>query len=510
MALSAKLQIRQSQGLVMTPQLLQSIRLLQLSQAELASFIDRELEKNPLLERDEEEAGDVSKPAEGADADEGAVDVGPAASGLDEQFGEGLSTRTDRLEADLDTSLDNVFDADMPPPRLSGDPWKAPAVSAGSGERDDLQSGHAAPIGLREHLVAQLPLAVRDTGERIVAVAIVDSLDDDGYMRRPLDELADQLGLAPSRIETVLAAVQGLDPAGVAARDLGECLALQLRERDRLDPAMQAFLANLDLVARHDFAALAKVCGVDRDDLADMLAEIRALDPKPGSAFAADASPPVVADVAVNPAADGGWAVELNAEALPRVLVNRDYHARVAPACRSEADKTFIADCLQSANWLTRSLDQRAQTILKVSTEIVRQQDMFLAFGVEHLRPLNLKDVAEAISMHESTVSRVTANKYMMTPRGLFELKYFFTTAIASTAGEASHSAEAVRHRIRRMIDEEDGTAVLSDDAIVDLLRADGVDLARRTVAKYREAMRIPSSVQRRREKRALSASSVA
>ena len=296
----------------------------------------------------------------------------------------------------------------------------------------------------------------------------------------------------------------GFDPSGIGARSLAECLALQLRERDRFDPAMQALVANLPLVARRDFAALRKICGVDAEDLAEMVTELRGLDPKPGRIFGGGTIQPVVPDVTVRAASDGSWLVELNSETLPRLLVNQTYAARVSKGKVSEADRSFVATCLQTANWLTKSLEQRAKTILKVSSEIVRQQDGFFAHGVEHLRPLNLKTVADAIGMHESTVSRVTSNKYMATSRGLFELKYFFTAAIAAHCGGEAHSAEAVRHRIKQMIDEESPQAVLSDDAIVTRLKAIQIDIARRTVAKYRESLRIPSSAERRREKVAM------
>jgi RNA polymerase sigma-54 factor len=294
--------------------------------------------------------------------------------------------------------------------------------------------------------------------------------------------------------------VQGFEPVGVAARDVRECLMLQLKDRDRCDPAMMALLDNLDLLARRDLAALRKLCGVDDEDLRDMIAEIRALTPRPGAAFGGEPAQPVAPDVFVREGPGGLWNVELNTDTLPRLLVDQRYHARIAGGARSEQDKVFVTDCLASANWLIKSLDQRAKTILKVASEIVRQQDGFLAFGVEHLRPLNLKTVAEAIGMHESTVSRVTSNKYMATPRGLFEMKFFFTSSIASTSGGEAHSAESVRHRIKQMIEAERAEAdVLSDDRIVEILKEGGIDIARRTVAKYREALRIPSSVERRR-----------
>jgi RNA polymerase sigma-54 factor len=313
--------------------------------------------------------------------------------------------------------------------------------------------------------------------------------------------VAEKLGAPLAEVEAVLAILQTFDPIGVCARNLTECLALQLKDRDRYDPAMQALVAHLDLLAKHDLAGLKRICGVGDEDVADMIAEIRHLNPKPGLAFGTTLVQPVVPDVFVRPRPDGSFSVELNSDTLPKVLVNQTYYADVAKTARNEKEKTYLTDCLQSATWLVRALDQRAKTILKVSTEIVRQQDAFFAHGVQHLRPLNLKTVADAISMHESTVSRVTANKYMATNRGIFELKYFFTSAIAASDGGEAHSAEAVRHRIKQMIDAEAPQDILSDDTIVEKLRGAGIDIARRTVAKYREAMRIPSSVQRRREK---------
>ena len=357
---------------------------------------------------------------------------------------------------------------------------------------------------LADHVNEQIAFAFRDPGDRIVARALADALDETGYLRADPDELAARLGTGPETVERVLAECQTFDPPGLFARDLAECIAIQLRARDRYDPAMQALVAHLDLLARRDFAQLRRLCGVDDDDLLDMLAEIRSLDPRPGLAFEGGIADTVVPDVVVRQAADGSWAVELNPDALPRVLVDQTYFATVSKRAASQDDRDFLAECMQNANWLTRSLDQRARTILKVATEIVRQQDAFLVHGIRHLRPLNLRAIADAIGMHESTVSRVTANKYMMTPRGVFELRYFFTVAIAAVEGGDAHSSEAVRDRIRELIDAEKPLDVLSDDAIVDILKKNGVDIARRTVAKYREGMSIPSSVQRRREKRAL------
>jgi RNA polymerase sigma-54 factor len=330
-------------------------------------------------------------------------------------------------------------------------------------------------------------------------------VDDAGYLREDIDGVAERLGASLDDVARVLKLVQSFDPPGVAARDLAECLAIQLREQDRFDPAMQALVSRLDLVAKRDFPALRRLCGVDDEDLVEMLAEIRRLDPKPGRAFGAHAVEVLIPDVFVRPAPDGSWLVELNSEALPRVLVNQTYYARVSKGAVADGDKAFLSECLQTANWLTRSLEQRARTILKVATEIVRQQDAFFLHGVAHLRPLNLKTVAEAIGMHESTVSRVTSNKSIGTSRGTLEMKYFFTAAIPGAAGAAAHSSEAVRHRIKQLVDAE-ASDVLSDDALVQRLRDEGVDIARRTVAKYRESLRIPSSIDRRRAKMASAA----
>lgn len=497
MALATKLQLRQSQSLVMTPQLMQSIKLLQLSHAELEQFVEEEIERNPLLERAErDEEGSANPVAEPIDAEAGSVWVED-----DSAWTAGSMAET------MDASLENVFPDD--PGRseqLSPDlaaQWKSAAGHAAGAASDvDLEDLAAMPVTLQDVVAEQIAFQVADPVMRRVAAELAESLDPAGYLTADPAEIAARFGIVEADVVRTLAICQTFEPHGIFARNLAECLSLQLAARDRLDPAMQALLAHLDLLARRDFPALRRICGVDEEDLADMVAEVRALDPRPGFAFGSTRVESIVPDVEVRRAADGTWTVELNPDALPRVLVNNTYVARLGAASQQPAEKAFISECLQSANWLTRSLDQRARTILKVASEIVKRQDAFLNEGIRHLRPLTLKAVADAISMHESTVSRVTANKFMLTPRGVFELRYFFSAAIAAVAGEEAHSSEAVRDRIRGLIAAEDGENVLSDDAIVDMLKRDGVDVARRTVAKYRESMDIPSSVQRRREKR--------
>jgi RNA polymerase sigma-54 factor len=498
-ALSQRLEIRQSQGLVMTPQLMQAIKLLALSNLDLAAYVEGELERNPLLERidDGEPQRPAVEPAIGPASDAPMAGWGGPGANADR------AGMNERAVADLDDA--GPADADAATSRSNGEfaPGHFEWSGTGSGQSNgsNLEAFVSAERTLADHLAEQLAFAIADPVRRMIGQYLIDLVDDTGYLTGDLALVGERLGAHPSEIEAVLAVLQGFDPAGVCARNLPECLALQLKERDRFDPAMAQLVAHLDLLARRDLAALLKLCNVSEEDLTDMIGEIRQLNPKPGLAFGTTLVHPIVPDVLVRAGPDGGFIVELNSEMLPRVLVNQSYHAEVAKTARTAQDKTYLAGCLQTATWLVRALDQRAKTILKVAIEIVRQQDAFFVRGVQHLRPLNLKTIADAIDMHESTVSRVTANKYMATSRGIFELKYFFTAAIASATGGEAHSAEAVRHRIRQLIDDESCHQVLSDDTIMEKLRDAGIDIARRTVAKYREAMRIPSSVQRRREK---------
>jgi RNA polymerase sigma-54 factor len=496
MALSHKLELRQSQSLVLTPQLLQAIKLLQLSNLDLIAYVEAELERNPLLERADGESDDDAAETAAADGVDG---IGVPA---DDEWS--ASDAAPGAEAGGEAELGNAFPDDhdaAPQPAPLPDRWSHGSAREVSGLDDrTLEAFVAEQKTLAAHLSDQLGLVITDADLRMIGHVLINEIDEDGYFRTGVPAVAERLGAPEPRVAEVLAAIQTLEPSGVGARDLAECMAIQLRDRDRYDPAMAALTRHLDLIARRDYAALKKICGVDDEDLADMLAELRSLDPRPGRAFGGAPVQTVVPDVVVRPAPDGAWLIELNTATLPRVLINRTYLAIAGK--HSDAEKAYFAEALQNANWLVKSLDQRARTILKVATEIVRQQDAFFTDGVQHLRPLNLKTVADAIGVHESTVSRVTSNKYMATPRGTFELKYFFTAALAAANGGEAHSAEAVRHRIRQLIDAEPADAVLSDDEIVAVLNAAGIEIARRTVAKYREALRIPSSVERRREKR--------
>ncbi|RYE88036.1 MAG: RNA polymerase sigma-54 factor [Hyphomicrobiales bacterium] len=498
MALSPRLEVRQAQSLTLTPQLMQSIRLLQLSHLELSAFVDAELLRNPLLEREDgSEAGD-SDPAE-------PPEVPAELSAYEDTVDHADRIQSaDSIADSYDTEVENVFpeQSAQDAPDLAGQ-WTE--RGSGDGAAPDIDQFIASRPSLSEHLSEQINHIIRDPADRLIARFLTDSLNEAGYLATEVEAIAEQLGATLAAVEVVLITLQGCDPVGVFARDVKECLAIQLREKDRLDPMMQRLLEHLEMIAAHDLVGLARAVGCDREDLADMLAELRQLDPKPGRAFDGGPVEAVVPDVFVRQGSAGGWQIELNADILPRVLINRTYYATVTRKTRDATEKTFLTDCLQTANWLAKSLDQRAQTILKVAAEIVKQQDGFLVHGITHLRPMTLKMVADAIEMHESTVSRVTSNKYVSTPRGLFEMKYFFTTALGSSTGEADHSAETVRHRIKQLIDAEAPASILSDDTIADMLgKEQGIEVARRTVAKYREGMGIPSSVIRRRQKRAM------
>jgi RNA polymerase sigma-54 factor len=486
----------------MTPQLQQAIKLLQLSNLEVAAFVERELEANPLLERDDadREARDGEalggEVLGGGDAEEPAAarveTATPLAATEPSLAGEDVESWRDAAGSDGEGNVDLAGDPEAWVGRTSGE------GSAGSGGGEDARPQ---ATSLRDHLLQQIGFELQDPAERVIAVHLIDLLDEAGYLAGDIGAVALTLNCPPERVERVLARVQRFDPPGIFARDLAECLALQLRERNRLDPAMETLLRNLPLLAAHDAPALMRACEVDAADLAEMVAELKALNPKPGLAFDGMVTQAVVPDIIMRPRPDGGWLIELNAETLPRVLVNNRYYATLSRNAHGKAEREYLADRLQSANWLVKSLHQRATTILRVATEIVHQQAAFFEQGVQQLRPLILRDIAAAISMHESTVSRVTSNKFMATPRGIFELKYFFSSAIPASSGGSAHSAEAVRFRIKTLVEGEPANEILSDEQIVDILQKEGVEIARRTVAKYRESLRIPSSVQRRREK---------
>ncbi len=519
MALGIRLEQKQSQQLVMTPQLQQAIKLLQMSNLELREFVEHEMESNPLIRVEESVGGALG---DSGSRPEAPPDAAPDAAPTSEpDSGETPLDARLTLEGDhslgaetFDTGAENLYDTgpkENGPHETGSFGFGEAAAWAGvgaGGNRSfdapgfDLEQQPDRPASLRAHLLAQLGQSRAEPPVLLLARLLVEELDEHGLLRADLAELAARLGAAPGQVEAALTLVQGCEPTGVGARDLAECLALQLAERDRLDPAMRRLVENLDLVERGDRRRLRALCGVDEEDFADMLAELRALDPRPCAGFQAERAETLIPDVFLRRApggylGGGGWEIELNSETLPQVLVDNRYAARLA-ATRGEAGRearAFVSDCRASASWLKRSLDQRARTILTVATEIVRQQDRFFAEGITGLKPLTLRMVAEATGLHESTASRVTSNKYIATERGIFELKFFFTNAV----GREGLAAAAVRHQIRALIDAEGPGGILSDDTIVVQLQEDGIDIARRTVAKYRRVLGIPSSVERRR-----------
>jgi RNA polymerase sigma-54 factor len=478
MGLGPSLSIRQSQQLVLTPQLTQAIKLLQLSNLELESFIAEELSKNPLLEARQEEGEE--QPAGDFVADESDGDEAPDDPGADDLI---------MGQADDDRPLDVDWQSEA----LETDSFSDVVTSSAGEEGFDFERVQYSAGSLAQHLVDQLHGASGDIGDlgRIIA----ETLDETGYLSVPLQQIADLTSAPLPWVEQALELVQGLDPAGVGARSLAECLALQAKAADRYDPAMARLIDNLDLLSKGRTADLKRICGVDDEDLADMIRELRAYDPKPGCRFSGAASEDVTPDVFVR-RTRAGFAVELNQATLPRVLVNRRYYQELKSGPQDKASKAWLSECLQSASWLVKALDQRARTIVKVVSEIVKRQQGFFERGVSAMKPMTLREVAEAIGMHESTVSRVTSNKYLLSDRGLFELKYFFGSGVASAEGDGA-AAEAVKAAIKELVDAEN--EILSDDAIAGLLKNRGFDVARRTVVKYREAMGIGSSIQRRR-----------
>jgi RNA polymerase sigma-54 factor len=506
MVLHLRLEPRQTQKIVITPQLRQAIKLLQLSAIELQSYIENEIRENPFLSSE-------GRPETGPASPEAAPETGILANGepdtpaFDARDATGAEIANDW---EPESPGDLVYEGEAPEPALSASSeWVSTGTSRSTSPAQDYDplASVAPRISLCDHLNEQARLAFSSTQDRFVASYLIDLVDADGYIRTCLEEVAAALSLSVAEVERILAVLQGFDPPGICARDLAECLTVQLREKNRFDPFMERLLANLDLIAAYDFQRLKKVCGVDADDLREMIGDLRQLNPRPGSGFEKTEVETLVPDVIVRRARDGTWRAELNPSATPSLAVDRAYYASLKARCRSDADKSYLSDRLSSANWLVKSLEQRLSTILKVATAVVEEQSAFFDHGVRHLKPLNLRQIANKIGMHESTVSRVTSNKAISTPRGIFEMKYFFTSAIAASgASLEAHSSEAVRDRIKEFICNETPGEILSDDRIVTMLRADGIDIARRTVAKYREALRIPSSAARRRQKRAANA----
>ena len=494
MALGPRLDLRQSQSLVMTPQLQQAIKLLAASNLEIETYIGEALEANPLLE-----AGEVSRDASSSEAEPDDIprEEFTADQLIAQAQGEAeapLDIDSGAIDRDVDTGDTGAgFDE-------SGD-WAASGSGMAADSDFSALDMASSELSLADHLETQIGAVCSDPRELFIARHLIGLLDEAGYLTFDLREIAMDLGVNPAEAKAALKKVQSLDPSGVGARTLSECLELQAREADRFDPCMQKLIANLDILARGDVARLKRMCQVDDEDFADMLSELRGYDPKPGLAFGSSAAGAVLPDVLVKQNASGNWDIRLNEATLPRLIVNRSYYVELRDGSPDKEAQGWLREKLADANWLIKALDQRQKTILKTASEIVKRQDAFFREGVSGLKPLTLREVADSIDMHESTISRVTSNKYLDCERGCFELKYFFSSGVASSDGEGA-SSEAIKARIKALTDEEDPKKVLSDAKLADLLHAEGFDLARRTVAKYREAIGIGSSAQRRRQKK--------
>ncbi|MCC7462007.1 MAG: RNA polymerase factor sigma-54 [Gammaproteobacteria bacterium] len=471
--LKPSLQLRLGQQLTMTPQLQQAIRLLQLPTIELQAHIRELLETNVMLEQDEEsETGQYESLA--------TTEMGGTT---------GDTPASDRVEVVDDGWSDQSV---------------GPAENPWSPGEDDRQQEIADASGgtLRDHLLWQVELARLDTRELAIARAIIDAVNDDGYLTDPLAEIAatlrPEIDAAAEEVEQVLAVVQTLDPSGVGARSVSECLLLQLRQLDADTPglacAQRIAARHLDLVASGDLSTLYRELDAGAEETGQALALVRGCHPRPGAVLSRAAAEYVVPDVIVRRTPRGGWSVEINPATLPRVRLNQGYASLLG---RNPAHATLRAQ-LQEARWLLKSLEIRHDTLTRVARSIVERQCQFLEHGEEYMRPMILRDIAAAIGMHESTVSRVTSGKYMHTPRGVFELRYFFSSQVESADGSGT-SSTAIRAKIRKLIKEEDPANPLSDSRIADLLSGEGIPVARRTVAKYRETMGLAPSNERRR-----------
>lgn len=489
MALTPKLEIRQSQSLLMTPQLRQAINLLQMSNLELSEVIEQELGKNPLLEREDDTSRD-DEPLPRTINDDGA-----AAEQTEEEFA------PDNI--DYDSNFDD-FGSDSAGYEETGYDWadynrgKNPHLDE---DFDYCEKKLAGTTSVYTLIEQQIDLSFISPRHKIIARLLSEGLDDAGYFRGNTSDIAKRLRASENEVREVLQKMKSFEPDGLFAEDLKECLAIQLRDKNRCDPAMARLLENLELLAERRLKELQKICGVDTEDLNGMIAELKALNPKPLAEYNNDITSYIIPDVFVKRNAAGDYRIELNNMSLPRLLINRAYYTEIIR--RDKSSRRFLKENLSHANFLIKAMHQRADTILRVSEEIVKRQLDFFEKGIDYLKPLNLRDVAYSLEMHESTVSRVTNRKYMHTPRGIFELKFFFSQAAGSYIGNEDTSTLAIKHKIRQLIEAETPDNILSDDNIVSLLANEGVKIARRTVAKYREALKLPTSAERKRQKRA-------
>ena len=489
------IQLKLGQHLTMTPQLQQAIRLLQLSSLELGVEVQDALDSNMMLELDEDSASPDGEQAEETSPEKEEAEFADEGGESDV-----VESTTEDIPQDLpvDTDWDEIYDSAAPPGTGQG-------IGTGSGIQTEFENVRSAEETLRDHLLWQLNLLSLTESDRAIAFAIIDMLNDDGYLESDLDAVCetvneqDETQIEEDEAAAVLKQVQGLDPSGVAARDLGECLLLQLGQLDSstlwLKEAKLVCADHLEVLGSRDYSQVMRRLKVSQDELRLILDLIQSMNPRPGSPF--NGKPPeyVIPDVYVRKE-KGRWKVELNSDSVPQIRVN-PYYASMIRRADNSPDNSSLKSHLQEAKWFIKSLQSRSETLLRVATAIVERQQAFLEHGEEAMKPLVLHDIAEVLGMHESTISRVTTRKYMHSPRGLYELKYFFSSHVGTTLGGEA-SSTAIRAVIKKLISAENTQKPLSDNKIATLLSDQGVKVARRTVAKYREAMRIPPSNERK------------
>lgn len=491
MAITPKIEIRQSQSLLMTPSLRQAINILQMSNLELNELVEKELENNPLLEKEDDRIENFELQQKTIDTYEDS----PVPTTEDES-----------PDVDYDNQFDDDFASDREGYENGNDySWQDYSKSKGTAgeDFDYLEKKLSSSKSLYRFLEEQISVLFSDRKEKIIAMHLTEFLDESGYFRGNTKTIAQKLNSKEELISNILSKLQTLEPSGIFATSLSQCLSIQLKDLNRYDPMIEKLLQNLELLAARKFKELKKICETNDEDLASMINDIKALNPKPAADFIHDLTGYVIPDVFVRTNKYGEYIVELNNMSLPRVLINREYYSEIKNiVSKDKQAKRYLKEQLGSAGFLVKAMHQRAVTMLRVSEEIIKAQRDFFEHGIEHLKPMALKDIAEAVEMHESTISRVTNNKFMSTSRGIFELKYFFTQAAETYNGEEGTSTLSIKHKIKKLIEEEDEKNILSDDSIVELMAAQGIKIARRTVNKYRESMGIPTSAERKRLKR--------
>ena len=486
MQLGQQIKMRQSQSLVMTPQLQQAIKLLQMTNLELCQYLENQQAENPFLEIDTNTQESRNDDYQTQDETSNLSD--------DMQSGKSISedpSSNQDYENRYETELNERPKLDSPSPI---------SKNTSTEDFDDYISNLASrPETLKEHVRKQISLELKESKDLLIASVLTDYLEPTGWLTTKIEEIANEINCHVDEVNGVLIKLQKLEPAGVFAKNLSECLKLQLEEKSLLSEEIKVLLDNLDLLAKGEIKQLIKITNFTQEEISQSIALIRSLNPKPGETFLYDETIQNSPDVIVTKGRNG-WVVELNKSTLPAVVIDENYISKMTLKKQDSNSSSYVADTIASARWLKRSVEQRNSTTLTIASAIIAQQEDFLKNGLSHLKPMVLRDIASNVGMHESTVSRVTTGLTIETPRGCFAMKYFFSVSLNSAENGESYAATAVREAIKKLISEEPAKKPLSDEAIAIIMKKDGIDLARRTVAKYREIMKIPSSAQRRRQ----------